>query len=80
MNNAFYGKTMQNLRARVVVKMLNTHEEARKMYSKPTYKDHVVFNDTLIAVLNNILSVKFDKPIYLGMCILDYSKLLMHQF
>ena len=80
MNNAFYGKTMENIRGRVNVKMLNTHEEARKMFSKPTYKDHVVFNNDLIAVLNNIPSVKFDKPIYLGMCILDYSKLLMYQF
>ena len=80
MNNAFYGKTMENIRSRVNVKILNTHEEARRMFSKPTYKDHVVFNDNLIAVLNNIPSVKFDKLIYLGMCILDYSKLLMYQF
>ena len=71
---------MENIRGRVNVKILNTHEEARRMFSKPTYKDHVVFNDNLIAVLNNIPSVKFDKPIYLGMCILDYSKLLMYQF
>ena len=31
MNNVFYGKTMENIRGRVNVKMLNTHEEARKM-------------------------------------------------
>ena len=60
--------------------MLKTAEEARRMFSKPTYKDHVIFNDNLIAVLNNIPSVKFNKPIYLGMCILDYSKLLMYYF
>ena len=59
--------------------MLNTREEARKMFSKPTYKDHC-FNNDLKAVLNNVSSVKFDKPIYLGMCILDYSKHLMYQF
>ena len=80
MNNAFYGKTMETIRGRVNVKILNTHEEARRMISKPIYKDHVVFNNDLIAVLNNVSSVKFDKPIYLGMCILDYSKLLMYQF
>ena len=33
-----------------MLKMLNTHEEARKMFSKPIYKDHVVFNNDLIAV------------------------------
>ena len=80
MNNAFYGKTMENIRGRLNVKMLNTHKEARTMFSKPLYKDHVVFNDNLRAVLNNVPSVKFDKPIYLGMCILDYNKLLMYQF
>ena len=63
MNNAFYGKTMENIRGRVNVKMLKTHEEARSMFSKPLYKDHAVFNDNLIAVLNNVSSVKFDKPI-----------------
>ena len=50
------------------------------MFSKPLYKDHIIFNDNLIGVLNNIPFVKFDKPIYLGMCILDCSKLLMYQF
>ena len=39
-----------------------------------------LFNEDLIAVLNNVSSVKFDKPIYLGMCVLDYSKLLMYMF
>ena len=77
MINAFYGKTMENIRGRVSINLLETEQEARTMFSKPTCEDHVVFNDNLIAVLNNVPSVKFDKPIYLGMCILDYSKLLM---
>ena len=80
MNNAFYGKTMENIRGRVSIKLLNTEQDVRKMFSKPLYKDHIIFNDNLIAVLNNIPSVKFDKPIYLGMCVLDYSKLLMYAF
>ena len=80
MNNSFYGKTMENIRGRVNVNLHSTEQEARKMFSKPTYKDHIIFNEDLIAVLNNISSVKFDKPIYLGMCVLDYSKLLMYTF
>ena len=80
MNNAFYGKTMENIRDRVSIKLLNTEQEVRKMFIKPLYKDHIIFNDNLIAVLNNIPFVKFDKPIYLEMCVLDYSKLLMYAF
>ena len=80
MNNSFYGKTMENIRGRINVELISTEEEAKKMFSKPTYKDHIIFNDNLLAVLNNIPSVKFDKPIYLGMCILDYSKLIMYKF
>ena len=80
MNNSFYGKTMENIRGRVSVNLQSTEQEARKMFSKPTYKDHIIFNEDLIAVLNNVSSVKFDKPIYLGMCVLDYSKLLMYMF
>ena len=71
---------MENIRGRASIKLLETEQEARTMISKPLYKDHIIFNDNLIGVLNNISSVKFDKPIYLGMCVLDYSKLLMHQF
>ena len=67
MNNSFYGKTMENIRDRIRIKLLRTGEEARTMFSKPLYKDHIMFSDNLIGVLNNISSVKFDKPIYLGM-------------
>ena len=80
MNNSFYGKPMENIRGRVSVNLQSTKQEARKMFSKPTYKDHIIFNEDLTAVLNNVSSVKFDKPIYLGMCVLDYSKLLMYMF
>lgn len=80
MNNAFYGKTLENIRDRKQVKLTSSAEEARKMFSKPNYKDHVIFSPDLLAILTNVTSIKFNKPIYLGMCILDFSKLLMYQF
>ena len=58
MNNSFYWKTMENIRGRVSNKLLETEQDARKMFSKPLYKDHTIFNDNLIiGVLNNIPSV-----------------------
>ena len=54
MNNSFFGKTMENIRDRVNVNLISSEEEAIKMFSKPTYKDHINFNDSLIAVLNKL--------------------------
>ena len=47
MNNSFYGKTMENIRGRVSVNLHSTEQEVRKMFSKPTYKDHIIFNEDL---------------------------------
>jgi hypothetical protein len=80
MNNAFYGKTTENIRDRTNVKLITDEQEAKKYYSKPEFKDQVIFNEDLIAILNNVPSVKFNKPIYTGMCVLDYSKLVMYEF
>ena len=80
MNNAFYGKTMENIRNRCDIKLLNNENEIKKFINKPNFKDSVIFNDNLVAIVNNITSIKFNKPIYLGQAILDYSKQLMYRF
>ena len=80
MNNSFYGKTLENIRGRSEVKLTTSKEEAKKYISKPKFKDSIIFNENFIAIVNNVTSIKFDKPIYLGMAILDYSKLLMYKF
>ena len=80
MNNAFYGKTMENIRNRCDIKLLNNENEIKKFMNKPNFKDSVIFNDNLVAIVNNITSIKFNKPIYLGQAILDYSKQLMYRF
>ena len=80
MNNAFYGKTLENIRGRKQVKLTSNRDNAIKLFSKPNYNDHVIFNKDLVGILMNTTSIKFNKPIYLGMCILDYSKLCMYKF
>lgn len=80
LNNAFYGKTCENIRDRMEVKLCKTEEEVEKYINKPSFKEADKLQDSLYCVSNNITSVVFNKPIYTGMCVLDYSKLLMYKF
>ena len=80
MNNAFYGKTLENIRGRKKIDLVTDESVAKKQFSKPTYDSHVIFNPDLLAIVHNVTNVKFDKPVYLGMVILDYSKLKMYEF
>ena len=79
-NNAFYGKTLENIRGKKKIKLTSSSKEAKRYTSKASYSDHIIFNENLVGILSNVFSITFNKPIYLGMCILDYSKLLMYQF
>ena len=80
MNNAFYGKTCENIRNRCNINLIKKEEEVEKFINKPNFKEAVKVQDNLFLVMNNITSIKFNKPIYTGMCVLDYSKLLMYKF
>ncbi|CAC5417701.1 unnamed protein product [Mytilus coruscus] len=80
MNNSFYGKTLEDIRGRSEIKLLTDREEVKKYIKKPNFKDSTIFNDNFVAIENNVTSVKFNKPIYLGQAILDYSKQLMYDF
>ena len=80
MNNSFYGKTMENISNRCIVELINNSKDLKRLASKDNFKDIIDFNNDFKAVLINYKSMYFNKPIYLGMCILDYSKLVMYKF
>ena len=81
MNNSVFGKTMENLRDRVVVKLVNTKEKARKLINDPRLKSPPkIFSENLISVHMKKSSLKMNKPVYLGACILDLSKTIMYDF
>ena len=79
MNNSVFGKTMENLRKRVDIRLV-TNEKLLKLTSKPTYVSSKIFNENLVAVhkIKEILTL--NRPAYVGMCILDLSKTLMYDF
>ena len=80
MNNSVFGKTMENIRNRVNVKLVNTKEKLKKLVAKPNYRSCKIFNENLVSVHMKKTSLTMDKPVYLGMCILDLSKIIMFDF
>ena len=80
MNNSVFGKTMENIRKRVEVRLVKDEKKLLKMTSKPTYVSSKIFNEDLVAVhkIKEILSL--NRPAYVGMCTLGLSKTLMYDF
>ena len=80
MNNSVFGKTMENIRNRVDIRLVTRESQAKKLTCKPNYQHHTIFCENLTAVHMKKVSLKFNKPVYLGMSILDLSKTLMYDF
>ena len=80
MNNSVFGKTMENIRNRVNVKLVNSDEKFKKLVAKPNHESRKIFNENLVSVHMKKTSLTMNKPVYLGMCILDLSKTLMFDF
>ena len=80
MNNSVFGKTMENIRKRVDVRLITDEKKLLKMASKPTYVSSKIFNENLVAVHKIKETLTLNRPAYVGMCILDLSKALMYDF
>ena len=80
MNNSVFGKTMENLRKRVDVRLVTDENKLLKLVSKPTYVSSKIFNENLVAVHKIKETLTLNRPAYIGMCILDLSKTLMYDF
>ena len=80
MNNSVFGKTMENIRNRVNVKLVDTGEQFKKLTAKPNYESRKIFNENLVSVHMKKTSLTMNKPVYLGMSILDLSKTVMFDF
>ena len=91
MNNAPFGKTMENVRNRVKMdfvtsnkhgpKRLQCHERTiERKIASPLYNGAIIYNDDLAAIKLKSKHIKLNKPIYAGMCILDLSKKHMYEF
>ena len=80
MNN--FGKTMENLRKRVDVKLVRSHEDdkLRRLIASPAFARSNIFDDDLAAIQVHKSNLVLHRPVYVGMNILEVSKHLMYNF
>ena len=80
MNNSVFGKTMENLRKRINVKLVNNAKDYVRSISKPSFVSQKMFNKNFVAIHETKPVFTLNKAIYVGFSILDLSKLLMYEF
>ena len=80
MINYIYRKTMQTLRKRINVRLINNAEDFLKYTSKPTYITHKMFGKDYAAIHEIKPVLVLNKLIYFGFTVLDLSKWKMYDF
>ena len=76
MNNAVYGKTMENLRNRIDIRLVSNKKRLSKMDIKTKLSVTKIFGNDLAPLLKSKITLMLNKPAYIGMCMLDLSKVL----
>ena len=80
MNNSVFGKTMEKVRNHRDIKLVTSDKRRKRLVSETNYHSHKKFSEHLMAIEMKLTRVKMIKPIYLGMSILDISKMIVHEF
>ena len=80
MNNSAFGKTMENVRKHRDIKLITTDKRRNQLVSEPNYHATKWFSENLLAIEMKKIEVKMNKPVYLGLSVLEISKTLMYEF
>ena len=80
MNNSVYGKTMENVRRRYNMTVVDNEDKALKHIVKPTFVNLIKINDNFMIIRKLKNQVKLDKPLYVGVAVLDNSKFKMYNY
>ena len=79
-NNSVFGKTMENIRKHRDIKLVTTDKKRSKLVSETNYHTINLISEDLSIIEMKKTKVKMNKPIYLGLSILEIIKILMYEF
>ena len=80
MNNSVFGKTMENVGNHRDIKLVTTNKRRNYLLSKPNFQTEKRLSECLLAIEMRKIKVKMNKPVDLGLSILEISKILMYEF
>ena len=80
MNNAVFEKNMENVRKHTDIKIVTTERRRNCLVSEPNYHTTKFFTENLSALEMRKIEILMNKPVYLGLSILLFSKILMYDF
>ena len=80
MINSVYWETMENLKKRVNIRLVNNEKGFLKYTSRPTYVAHKLFGKDYAAIPEIKPVLVLNKPIYVGFTVSDFSKWKMYDF
>lgn len=80
LNNSLFGKTMERVDKKTIIKLVNNPQSFSDCVAKATFKNCKVINENLVGVEMRHPVLKINKPTYLGFTILDLAKCVMFDF
>ena len=80
MNNSVFGQSFLNVRKHRDIKLVTTDKRRNQLVSEPNYHATKWFSENLLVIEMKKTKVKMNKPVYLGLSILEISKTLMYEF
>lgn len=78
MNNSIYGKTLEDVRKRLDIQIISSKKKLLKLVAKSSFVRCKIFNNDLVGVQCKKVVLKLNKPIAIGICVLELSKCVMY--
>ena len=79
-NNGVFGKSMENVRKYRNIKLVTTERRINYLVLEPNYPTTKFFTENLLVIDMRKSQILMNKPVYLGLSILDLSKIVIYQF